>query len=189
MATPVRIGMSITDFMQQFEEQPFELINGEIIPVPPSALGPIYIANKLSKLIDRYAADIGETLVEATFVLTDSPDWVTGSRIPDMVYLQAKKFASYKAAHPNWQTEPMRLIPDIAVEVMSPNDTFSKTRDKALLYLQDGVPLVWVIDPERRVIYSFTPENQQGIPLTEGDKLTAGSIIPNLEIEIAVLFT
>lgn len=192
MTTPValKIGMSMADFIHQFDQQPFELINGEIFPVPPSVFGPIYIANQLSKLMDRQVEPLGlgKTFLEATFVLTSDPTWVTGSRIPDMIYITAQNLADYQATHPNWRNEPMQLIPDIALEVMSPNDTFAKTRDKALLYLQDGVPLVWIIDPDRRVLYVFTSENQQGQPFTEGDTLTANSIIPDLSIEVSQIF-
>lgn len=188
MTTAAKIRLNLPDFIQQFESQPFELINGEMIPMSPSALGSSFLANKLARWIHQQAETLGETLVEVTFVLTEGQTWVTGSRVPDVIFIKAEKFAAYKQAHPDWQSRPMMLVPDLAVEVMSPSDTFARTRDKAELYLKDGVSLVWVIDPERKVIYSYDAQNPRGTPLTEGDILTARELIPPLEIDIRSLF-
>lgn len=43
-----------------------------------------------------------------------------------------------------------QLVPDFAVEVLSPGDSPRQVLDKVGEYLQAGVRLVWIIDPERR---------------------------------------
>lgn len=43
-----------------------------------------------------------------------------------------------------------QLAPDLVVEVLSPSDSPRRVLDKVGEYLQSGVRLVWVIDPEKR---------------------------------------
>ena len=49
-------------------------------------------------------------------------------------------------------------VPRLAVEELSPNDTARYITEKVSDYLENGVELVWVIDPESKsiVIYSKT---------------------------------
>ncbi len=184
MATLIETGMSLDAFIQRYEEQPFEILEGEIVPMSPSVSGPSYLANKLAQFINFYAIPkgLGEAVVEMVFVLGDDLQWVKGSRVPDVMYLQKERFAAYKQANPNWQAEPLRLIPDLVVEVMSPTDRFVTLHEKVQFYLKDGVKMVWVIEPERRTISIPVPDS------TEADKLSGGEVIPGFEIEIAALF-
>lgn len=190
MTTLIEMGMSLEAFIQHYEEQPFELLEGEIIPMSPSVSGPSYLANKLAQFINFYAIPkgLGEAVVEMVFVLGDDPQWVKGSRVPDVMYLQTARFAAYKQANPNWQAEPLRLIPDLVVEVMSPTDRFVTIHEKVQLYLKDGVKMVWVIEPERRTVSIPVPDSKLYTVLTEADKLSGGEVIPGFEIEIAALF-
>ena len=45
------------------------------------------------------------------------------------------------------------ITPDLAVEVVSPNDRVYEVDTKVEEYLRAGVPLVWVVNPETRVLH------------------------------------
>ncbi len=48
------------------------------------------------------------------------------------------------------QTETLTSPPILVVEVLSPRDTYSDTQERARDYLDMGVEMVWVIDPQSR---------------------------------------
>jgi Uma2 family endonuclease len=66
---------------------------------------------------------------------------VSGSRIriPDVVVVRAED-------QPDVLTEPPLLV----VEILSPDDTYSDTQERAEDYLRMGVATVWIIDPKTR---------------------------------------
>src|SRR5688572_20970000 len=106
MAQNVQTGISLQEFIDRYEESPFELIEGTLLPVSPSAYGPTRIANRLARWINEYAEarGLGEAFVEAVFILTmpDDKNWVKGSRVPDVLFVEAEKLANYHASNPTW---------------------------------------------------------------------------------------
>jgi len=66
-------------------------------------------------------------------------------RVPDVAFMAKGRFANERG--PVGFSD---LVPDLAVEVLSPDDRSRDVLDKVGEYLEAGVPLVWVIDPERR---------------------------------------
>jgi len=47
---------------------------------------------------------------------------------------------------------PLDLSPDLAVEVVSPSNTFTEMRRKIEMYLTNGSVRVWVVYPDERVV-------------------------------------
>jgi Uma2 family endonuclease len=66
---------------------------------------------------------------------------VSGSRvrIPDIIVVRAEQ-------QPDVTVEPPLLV----VEILSPDDTYSDTQERAEDYFAMGVPTVWIIDPKTR---------------------------------------
>ena len=50
-----------------------------------------------------------------------------------------------------------QVVPDLVVEIVSPNDRPVPVFDKAQMWLRHGVRLVWITDPEARTIYGVAP--------------------------------
>jgi Uma2 family endonuclease len=46
----------------------------------------------------------------------------------------------------------LRVVPDLVVEIRSPNDAEADVRAKLSLYLEVGVPLVWIVDPQKQMV-------------------------------------
>jgi len=79
------------------------------------------------------------------------------------------------------------IPPDLAVEVVSPNDLASALNLKIEEYLRAGVRLVWVIDPEVRIVQVFRA-NGSGQWLREQDSLSGEDVVAGFECQVAALF-
>ncbi len=71
----------------------------------------------------------------------------------------------------------IRIPPDLAVEVVSPNDTAEQLEEKLEDYQKAGVPLVWVIYPERRMARVFRLDGPTTM-LREDDELSGEDVVP-----------
>jgi len=197
METPaVQVGMSLEEYNRLYDKEgPFEIIDGERIPKMPQVAGHGAVEDILRDRINDHAVgrELGRAFSEQTFVLSYSPGWVTGSRIPDVMYYTAERLNAYKEANPDWKQKPYILVPDLVVEVVSPNDDLGELSDKVDLYLTDGVRLVWVMDFNKEsvsihTLISLQPFTKQQVNLKIGETLTGGEIIPGFEIVVASLF-
>ena len=76
------------------------------------------------------------------------------------------------------------LAPDLAIEVLSPDDRSRDVLDKIGEYLQAGVPLVWVIDPGRRIaaVYRSLTEVRK---LGPDDTLDGEDVVPGFRCRLA----
>ena len=72
--------------------------------------------------------------------IPDDPDRV---RKPDVSYIAPGRIAAGRLP-----TGHCEVVPDLVIEVNSPNDRYSAVEAKVDEYLQAGVRLVWVIDPQ-----------------------------------------
>lgn len=197
MDTPaVEVGMALEEYNRLYaQEGPFEIIHGERIAKMPQVAGHGAVQHITWDALNQHGRNThsGYAFIEQTFVLSYSPGWVTGSRIPDVMYYAAERLEAYKAADPDWKKKPYILVPDLVVEVISPTDDLSELSDKVDLYLTDGVQMVWLMDFLKETVFSYTlistqPFTKQQTTLKVGDTLTGGEIIPGFEIPVASLF-
>jgi Uma2 family endonuclease len=79
------------------------------------------------------------------------------------------------------------IAPDIAAEVVSPNDLFSLVDDKVAEYLEAGVLLVWVANPDRRTVHVYRADGSTSL-LREGDELTGEGVLPEFRCRVGDLF-
>jgi Uma2 family endonuclease len=192
MTALTRIGMPLTDFIEQTNEQVFEIINGERIPKLPTVGGHNFVLNLLYQLlfVHLMATSVGKVFSEATYVLPDKYDsnWVRGSRTPDILYYAQQRWAAYIAADADWREKPYLLVPDFVAEIVSPTDTFSKLDEKIDAYLLDGVRLIWIIDPQRKKAFIHAPDLEQPQTLTGDALLDAREVIPGFQVVLSKLF-
>ncbi|MEM7812450.1 MAG: Uma2 family endonuclease [Planctomycetota bacterium] len=79
-------------------------------------------------------------------------------------------------------------VPDLAVEVVSPNDRVSDLKVKLEEYFSAGISLVWVVHPEVRQILVHIGGNRTPVVLTETDTLTGGDVLPGFAVPVADIF-
>ena len=153
-----------------------EFIGGEIVEV---------VTNNYSSLVGMR---IGARLL--IFAEEHGLGYVTGEaggyRVSGERYLPDVGFIS-KARQP----EPCHdaynpNAPDLAVEVLSPNDKPENTRIKIGNYLAAGT-LLWVVNPETKTVEIYTPgQKTQRIGI---DKvLDGGDVLPGFQLAVKDIF-
>jgi Uma2 family endonuclease len=78
--------------------------------------------------------------------------------------------------------------PDLAIEVLSPEDRPREIREKVDGYLARGVPLVVVIDPNRKTATTFRPGTPSVALRSEIDVLDLNDVIPGFSCELREIF-
>lgn len=190
--TPLtRIGvMSMDEFLQRSaREGAFEFLDGEVVPKIPT----VSLHGKMCKrlflaLLPFEQQGLGQVFQETTYVLTDSPDWVKGSRIPDVMFVSNEKVTAFEETIPDAPRKPYIFIPDLVIEVVSPNDTYSEIDEKVSRYLSDGVRVVLVVDPQQRKVAVREAGKAAQLNLSEDNTLTGSDVLPDWSIRLADLF-
>ncbi len=103
-------------------------------------------------------------------------------RKPDVSFIRA---ARMRAA--NRPKGYCRIFPDLAVEVISPNDLAVELSKKIEEYLEAGVPLIWVLDPASQRVFIYRSTGGDTI-LSRQDELTGEEVIPGFRCQVSVLF-
>ena len=93
-------------------------------------------------------------------------------RKPDVSFIRCSRLPGRKLPK-GW----VKVSPDLAVEVVSPNDTVYELEDKLEDYQKAGVPLVWVIYPNSRTVRVHRADGSITY-LHEDDVLSGEDIIP-----------
>lgn len=159
-----------------------ELIRGVLHTMPPAgsdhceqtsifdgSLGPYVRRNKLGRVLAG----------EPGFVLATDPDTV---RAPDVAFLTREN--APKGRLPGGY---LRGIPDLAVEVISPNDRYTRVAQKVAEWLEYGTRLVFVVDPRRETVAVHRP-GQPVVTLGRDDTLTAEELVPGWSLPVRELF-
>lgn len=166
-------------FLEQAEHQGrlYELVNGEIVEKVPTEEHGIIVLRIGSKLLVFVEAHkLGWVATEARHRV---PHDKHNDRLPDISFRTA-------ASGPVVKRGAVMQMPDLAVEVKSPDDSLKDMRDKAAYYLANGSRMVWLVLPEKRMIEVYTADEQQ--ILTEGDILSGGEVLPGFTMAIEDVF-
>ena len=100
--------------------------------------------------------------------------------VPDFVYIAGAPPAFGPTRGP-W-----RGAPDLAVEILSPDDRMTRVNRKLAFYLLNGVRMVWLIDPDNRTITVITSLASATV-LRDGDALTGGDLLPGFSVAVREL--
>ena len=104
-------------------------------------------------------------------------------RMPDVSYFRREQFASGRIPREAiWS-----LIPDLAVEILSPSNRPGEMQRKREDYFTAGVRLVWEIDPVALTVTVYTSLTES-IILSQTDTLTGGDILPRFTLSLTTLF-
>ena len=185
-------GMSLEAFWQQQQEAPFEIIDGEIVPMSPTVLGHSYLVRLLFRAFDSFLVSnpTWEVFTETTFVIpgADSPNWVTGSLEPDVMVLRKTDVEALMAANPDWRERPSTIIPVLVVEVISTNDRYPILLRKVAQYLDLGVQVILLINPRRKTVSIYRSGNDEPDILGSEDILTVNDLLPGFSLSLKQLF-
>jgi Uma2 family endonuclease len=126
----------------------FELSNGQLVERTMSALTS-FAAARLIRFLDEFAEanDLG-WVFDAENGYRCFPHDPTAVRRPDVSFVSASRLPAGEIGR-GWLTIP----PDLAVEIVSPNDAAHEVEAKLEDYRSAAISVVWVIHPENRTAW------------------------------------
>ena len=159
-----------------------ELVRGELRTTPPGGWGHGKDSSKLDRSLGNYveAHGLGEVATnEPGFLLTRNPDTV---RAPDVAFVRAERLVE---ADPERGYYPG--APDLAVEVISPNDLYTEVDEKVGEWLEHGTRMVLVVNPRRRTVAVHRPGRDVRV-LGVDDVLDGEDVVPGWTLAVRDLF-
>jgi Uma2 family endonuclease len=158
-------------------ERLFELINGEIVEKVPKQLHALIAALFASAFVTYFREHpIGWVFVEARVKL---PDSTINDLIPDVA-------AALEEGRTLQEDEPLTYMPEIVVEIQSPDQSDKFMIDKANIYLANGARVVIIVYASKRLIEVLRPDDRK--LLIETQTLELGDVLPGFEIPVQELF-
>jgi Uma2 family endonuclease len=180
---PILNRVTPDDFLRMPDRGVLELVDGKIVEKKMSAEssrveGLVFFAIQSFLRSHPVATAYPSSLGYRCFA--DDPDKI---RRPDVSLIGQDRLAALADPNPGL----MPIIPDLAVEVVSPHDTVYEVDEKVREYLNAGVPLVWIVDPEARVV-TVHPYGERPQILTAEDEITIPEVLPNFRCRVAEFF-
>jgi len=110
------------------------------------------------------------------------PDHSDHFRKPDVSFIRYGRLAGEELPEPF-----ITIPPDLAAEVISPNDTAYDVERKVAEYLEAGVKLVWVVNPDLRTVRIHRADGSIGLADERG-QVSGEDVLPGFTFAVADLF-
>jgi Uma2 family endonuclease len=158
-----------------------ELVRGVIVTMPAPGFRHGVCQTNIASLLHTHAraTRCGRVTVESGLQTEFDPDTVRG---PDVAF---------------WSNErlPLDQMPevypdaaaDLVVEIQSPSSRRRTTQEKIREYLNRGVRMIWVVDPEVRSVTIYR-QPSEGRLLWEDATLTGEDVLPGFQCRVAEFF-
>lgn len=162
----------------QNRDRSFELIHGEIVEKTLNTELHSVIVGNIVFYVELYARAQQRGRLGVS-VRNRMPHDDYNSRQPDISYF-------IDTSRPIVAKGAMPQMPDLAVEVKSPDDTYKAMSERADYYLANGAQVVWLILTEKQTV----EVHEQGkiTLLTLDDTLDGGVLLPGFTLPIRALF-
>lgn len=176
--------LTADEFMRQYDsETRVELFRGHVVrhPMPQGPHG--YICNNAGFLLTQFVREnkLGRVFTNDTFVkvrLKESTDTVRGADVA---------FVSFAKMPPGDVPKGSLPAPELVIEVRSPSDRIPQLSAKATEYLEAGVTVVIVIDPDTQSLAVYR-EDEFPVRMHNGDELTLPDILPGFAVKVKQFF-
>jgi Uma2 family endonuclease len=158
-----------------------ELVQGELIRMSPAGFEHGRIAAECAAILCDYVRPRGLGVVtgaETGFHIGHDPDTV---RAPDAAFTRAERLPAMRVR--GFFPE----APDLAVEVLEPDERVRKVLTKVQDWLHAGCRLVWVVDPETTTVTVYRGRDQIAV-LGSSDILTGDDVLPDFSVPVEEIF-
>jgi len=160
----------------------YEVIDGRVVEKPMGAYE-CWLAAVFSNSLSRYAEEnaLGRAMPEMIFNLRPT---VNRERRPDVAFVSFERWARNRQVP---QTRSWAVVPDLAIEIVSPTNTADEVAEKLEEYFQVGVRNVWVVYPRQFKIYVYTSPTAIRV-LALDDELDGGDVLPGFRLRLKKIF-
>ncbi|MEL6306901.1 MAG: Uma2 family endonuclease [Chloroflexota bacterium] len=152
--------MSLEELLATGDDARFEIVEWERIDMVAAGMAHQIIAMNILRIIDTYVSerDMGNVLPDGmTFLMNSPTTGLKDSFIPDVSFVATDNIPAdfdINKPHPG--------APDLAVEIISPNDNVEIVQTKVETYLAQGTHEVWLVFPKTQTVHQY----RQATPAT-----------------------
>jgi Uma2 family endonuclease len=161
----------------------YELVKGELRRMAPAGHEHGRVAVRFTWRLAQYveANNLGAVYAAETgFLIATNPDTV---RAPDVAFVSRKRLEGVGKVEGYWPGAP-----DLAVEVVSPGDTYSEVEEKATEWLEAGVLEMLALNPRKRTVTVYRSLKDITI-LNEDAMLDLGEVVPGFKVAVKDIFS
>lgn len=185
MASPARVGttMTLEEFLRMpgIDERPYkEYIDGRVETKMSPQKKHGLLEKRLMNDIDGYSEPraLGQSFPELRCTFAGR------SIIPDVVFLLDEHIETDEDGE---ILDPTPRPPDIHIEIVSPDQSVRKCREKLVFSTSNGCPLGWLIDPIRRTVHVYRSGRRAELVPPDG-VLEGDPVLPGYRLPVAELF-
>ncbi|RKU22544.1 Uma2 family endonuclease [Candidatus Poribacteria bacterium] len=160
----------------------YELVKGVLQKMPPAGFEHGICAAEIGSKLNVYVKThkLGYVCgAETGFRIAQNPDTV---RAPDAAFVAQASIERQGIVRGYWEGAP-----DLAVEVISPGDTYAEVAEKVEEWLTAGCRMVWVINPRRETVEVYR-SNEDFIILRGTDTLDGGDVVEGFQCQVQDIF-
>ena len=159
-----------------------ELINGVLRETVPAGKRHARIAIRIGSEFDRHVrrnrlGQVGGT--DGGVLIRRNPDMV---REPDIYFVSVERLPLDDDSDGY-----LEVVPELVVEIVSPNDRAREVRQKISMWLEHGVSMALEVRPATRTITVHRP-GASPVTLTGGDVLDGGDVLPGFSLPLSEIF-
>jgi len=164
------------------DEPLYEIVNGQRVELQPMGILSNLIAARLYAAILSHLrnSQLGVVVMEALLILDEDSNL---RRRPDVAFVSVQRWPLDRDVP---ETGDWAIVPDLAIEVISPHDLYADVVNKVHEYFDHGVGEMWVVEPDTRVVNVYTSPTNVEIR-TQGQSLET-TLLPGLTISLIDVF-
>ena len=170
--------------LPEYENKRLYLIDGELFVRSPVKRVHSRLANRIGMFLGMFLEELD--LGEAHAEIGCYPEGDRRTLLaPDAA------FFSHARLRQQPEDEFLSVMPDLAVEIASPSDSLAQLRRKALIYLENGTSLVWIVLPAEKgvdVCRSAAGARLDIEFVGQDGKLSGEEVLPGFELALTKLF-
>lgn len=170
------------DLLALTDGPPFELVDGRLEELDVSNLAS-NVMMKFARILGNHVEprELGWLYGPETMLRCFSwkPDTI---RKPDICFVRRERMPVAQVPEGF-----LTVVPDLVIEILSPNDLASRLERKLKEYRRAGIPLIWVVEPESRTARVHRADGSAQ-DLDEDGTLDGEGVLPGFRCRVGDLF-
>jgi Uma2 family endonuclease len=178
----MNVPISLSAIDEAIKEDRYEVVNGQYVELPPMSAREVDVASELVGNMRPFSKKqkLGRVVSEMLFHLADD----LPERRPDVALVSVER---WPLTRPVPATNAWAVVPNLAVEVISPTNTWDEIIGKIGEYFRAGVQRVWVVVTSAEQVHVYDSPTQVRI-LTRDQELTDETLLPGFRLPLSQLF-
>jgi Uma2 family endonuclease len=166
----------------ELDERLYEVVNGQRVELEPMGAFESVLASVLLVYLESFArsSKLGVAVGETLFVLDGARKL---KRRPDVAFVSYSRWPETTVE----RAEAWNVVPDLAIEIISPTNLAEAVDEKIVEYFQAGVQLAWVLYPTTGRVHVYESANKARVVEQSGE-LDGGQVLPGFRLPIQSLF-